>query len=109
MAIYQIEIRSAAMPGQEEAYEEWYNGTHLGEVLEVDGFLSGQQFRLPEVSEAGHTHAAYFRVETDDPAATLATLGETFASGTMTPTDALNRSIEASALVLAPTGAAQGR
>jgi len=42
MAIYQIEIRSAAMPGQEEAYEEWYNGTHLGEVLEVDGFLSGQ-------------------------------------------------------------------
>jgi|GEM_PF-1894955 len=59
MAIYQIEIRSAAMPGQEEAYEEWYNGTHLGEVLEVDGFLSGQQFRLPEVSEAGHTHAAY--------------------------------------------------
>jgi hypothetical protein len=109
MTIYQIEIRSAAMPGQEEAYEAWYNGTHLGEVLQVDGFLSGQQFRLPEVSDAGHTHAAYFVVETEDPAATLATLGETFASGAMTPTDALNTSIEASALVLVPTGAAQGR
>ena len=109
MVTYHVTIRSAAVAGREADYEQWYNNTHLGEVLQVGGFVSGQQFRLPETSAEGHTHVAIFELESDDPAASLAELGETFASGQMTPTDALDTDIPAGADVLAPTGEAQQR
>lgn len=101
MAHYAVIIRSSAKPGQEQAYEAWYNDIHLGEVLAVKGFLSGRQYRLPKGSS--HTHAAIFEIESDDPAATLALLGEVFRSGTMTPTDTLDLDIQPETLVLTPT------
>ena len=109
MAIYTVAIQSAAVAGREADYEAWYNNIHMGEVLQVAGFQSGQQFRLPEKSADGHTHVAIFRLESDDPMADLVTLGETFASGKMTPTDTLDTAVEATSQVLTPTGDAQTR
>ncbi|MTD17086.1 hypothetical protein GIS00_24425 [Nakamurella sp. YIM 132087] len=35
-----------AVPGREAELDDWYHGTHLGEILQTPGFASGQRFRL---------------------------------------------------------------
>ncbi len=110
MGKYRVLIKSNAVAGKEAAYEEWYNSIHLGEVLAVPGFKSGQQFRNPpeaDGSSPAHSHAALFEVESDDINATLAGLGEEFASGRMTLTDALDTATTPETVVYAPTGAEQ--
>lgn len=101
MAHYVVMIKSSAKSGQEQAYEDWYNSTHLAEVLAVEGFRSGRQFRLPPGSS--HTHAAIFELETDDPVQAMARLGEVFRSGSMTPTKALDTAVTPESVVLTPT------
>lgn len=34
-------VHSRAVEGREAEYKEWYTGTHIGEVTQVPGFLSG--------------------------------------------------------------------
>ena len=104
-------IKSNAKPGREADYEAWYTGTHIGEILQVEGFLSGQQFRVgPDHEDAGKfSHFSTFEVESDDPMASLALLGETFQSGAMTPSDALDPDGLVQSFVYEPTGALQQR
>jgi hypothetical protein len=112
MAKHLIIIKSNAVVGREADFEAWYNDTHLGEILQVEGFLSGQQFRHPPAEDGGRaafSHFALFEVESDDPAASLALLGETFASGAMTPSDALDPDGLVESAVYEPTGAWQSR
>jgi len=104
-------IKSNAKPGREADYEAWYTGTHIGEILQVEGFLSGQQFRVgPDHEDAGKfSHFSTFEVQSDDPMASLALLGETFQSGAMTPSDALDPDGLVQSFVYEPTGALQQR
>ncbi|MFN3233671.1 MAG: hypothetical protein ACE363_16145 [Alphaproteobacteria bacterium] len=103
-------IKSNAVAGREADYEAWYNNIHLGEVLQVPGFLTGQQYRTPpspDGSPPSHSHTAVFEVESDDITATLTQLGEEFASGRMTATDALDTNTAPESVVMLPTGARQ--
>lgn len=45
MGKHLVVVKAKAVAGQEAAFEDWYNKIHLGEVLALPGFLSGQQFR----------------------------------------------------------------
>ena len=94
MEKYVVMIKSNAVSGKEAEYEDWYNNTHLEEVLQVPGFVSGQQFRVkPENGQDApvFSHLARFEVESEDIDATLATLRNTFMSGAMTLTDAMDK------------------
>lgn len=37
-------------PGQENEFNEWYDGTHLGDVLAVPGMLAATRYRLEPVA-----------------------------------------------------------
>ena len=72
-------VRSNATPGQEDAYNQWYNNVHLAEVLSIEGFHSAQRFALhPTQVQADQPHAylALYEIDTDAVEATLARLGE---------------------------------
>ena len=107
MANYSVLIKSNAVAGREADFEQWYNSIHLGEVLALPGFLSGRQFRYPENSGGAFSHFALFEVESDDIEATLTDLGEAFASGKMTMTDALDVNTVPETIVCQATGTLQ--
>jgi hypothetical protein len=69
-----------AVEGQEDVYNEWYNETHIPEILSVPGIVSARRFRTKIVNVAGAPawkYVAIYEVETDDLGGTLKTLGET--------------------------------
>ena len=76
--------------GREDEYNDWYNNVHLGEVLNTDGFVRAQRFKvadtMPGVTD--HGYVAIYELETDDPGAAMKAL--TGASAGFTMTDAAN-------------------
>jgi hypothetical protein len=45
-------VFSEPVPGHEDAYHEWYTGTHLAEVAATEGFVAAQRFRLCDLADA---------------------------------------------------------
>ena len=72
--------------GREDEYNTWYNDVHLGEVLQTDGFVRAQRFKvadmMPGVTE--HEYVAIYELETDDPGAAMKALGAAGKGFTMT-------------------------
>lgn len=60
-------------PEEVEAYHEWYNGTHVKEILAVEGFLSVRRFE-----PVGHDgpFIAVYEIEADDIETAKARLDE---------------------------------
>lgn len=48
MASHRLIVFTEPTPGREDEYNEWYDRVHLGEVLEVEGFVAAERFRLSE-------------------------------------------------------------
>ena len=44
MAKYTFVVLTNAVEGKDDAFDEWYTNTHLGDVLAVPGFVSAQRF-----------------------------------------------------------------
>jgi hypothetical protein len=65
-----------ASPEEEAAYHEWY-AVHLRELLEVDGVVSAQRYRI--LGEDG-TYAAVYELEGD-----IAAVRERIGAGRRTP------------------------
>ena len=42
MAKYTFVVLTNAVEGKDDAFDEWYTNTHLGDVLAVPGFVSAQ-------------------------------------------------------------------
>ncbi|MEM9564551.1 MAG: DUF4286 family protein [Actinomycetota bacterium] len=74
--------------GREDDYNAWYNEVHLPEVLQTDGFVRAQRFKVADLMPGvtDHQYVAIYELETDDPGAAMAALGH--ASKTFTTTDA---------------------
>jgi hypothetical protein len=61
-------------PGQEDAFNAWYDQDHLREVLQYGvGMTGGRRFRLADAQRPGHTppwrYLAWYDLEADDLAA----------------------------------------
>jgi hypothetical protein len=71
-------IITQARPAPEaEAFDEWYVGRHMPDVLAVPGFVSGQRYRLahdPAAPDGPTRYLTIYEIETDDRAAVLAEL-----------------------------------
>ena len=76
--------------GREAGYHEWYDGRHLGDVLEVPGVVSAQRFD-PAAADDGVASGflAIYEIE-GDPAAVLRELTERFGTADMPATEALD-------------------
>lgn len=80
MPKYTVMIFTRAQAGREAEFDEWYENTHLDDVLAtVPGWTSGQRFNL--VHQAGvempSPHLALYEAEGESPEAVLAALNET--------------------------------
>ena len=82
------------MPGQDEAYNRWYDERHLRDVCAIPGIVSGSRYEpdpaTPSAAEADYL--AIYRIETDDPAAVLAELTRRAQAGEMEISPALDAS-----------------
>jgi hypothetical protein len=89
--------------GREDEYNAWYDQTHLKEVLQVDGFVAGQRFKVADVMPGvtPHRYVALYELDTDDPAAAVKALGD--ALPTMHMSDALDRTTAKMSVVTACT------
>jgi hypothetical protein len=67
-----------ASPEEVDTYHDWYDNTHLPEIVQVDGFVSARRLQ----SLGGDTFIVVYEIEGDVEAAKAA-LGEAQGSGSM--------------------------
>lgn len=68
-------ITEAPSPEEEEAFEAWYLGRHMPDVLAVPGFTAAQRYRLapdPKLPEAPTKFLTIYEMECEDRAAVMA-------------------------------------
>lgn len=88
MATHQLLVLSNPAPGQEEAYNRWYDKIHLPEVLQVPGMVAAQRFAAAPGEAWAYT--AIYEMETDDPQAVVTELMARVADGRIAMTDAFD-------------------
>src|SRR5664280_2187308 len=94
MARHTFVVFTNAVEGQEDEYNDWYNDQHLPDVLNVEGFVAAQRFRLSDTDagqEFPHRYLALYEVETDDLDKVTLALSEAGDSGVMMISEALDR------------------
>ena len=75
MATYKYVVFTNAKPGQEAEYNRWYDETHLGDVVDIPGFVSAQRFAIDDAADfSGYRYLSIYDIESDDPKATFAAL-----------------------------------
>ena len=67
---------------------DWYDGTHIPELLAVPGFVSARRYRLVG-DDGAPEYLAIYDIEADDLAAPVRELRRRSAAGETTRTDAL--------------------
>jgi len=80
MARYTFVVLTDPVEGQDDDYNDWYTNQHLGDVVNVEGFISAQRFRLADTDPAqafSHRYLALYEVETDDLEKVRQALSET--------------------------------
>ncbi|MCB2077943.1 MAG: hypothetical protein KDE55_09635 [Novosphingobium sp.] len=78
------------LPGREDDYHDWYNNTHLPELVNLFSMQGAQRYQLVAKLMGDDTNQflAIYDIECDDPMALLGQMGEAAQSGKMTPSDA---------------------
>jgi hypothetical protein len=68
MKQYRLIVLTTPGKGREDEYNEWYQNTHLPEVVAQKGFKSAQRFRVNKAMSPGHSwpYLAVYEIETDD-------------------------------------------
>ncbi|QLL08718.1 hypothetical protein [Mycobacterium vicinigordonae] len=70
MARHVLLVYSEPVPGQEDEYNEWYDGLHLDELLQFDGIVSAERFDFlahEDFPKPERSRLAIYDVETDNP------------------------------------------
>ena len=70
MPRYVFLVFSDPANGQDAQYNDWYDHTHLRDVLKIPGFVAAERFKL-QPSRSGEpappwSYAAFYEIETDD-------------------------------------------
>lgn len=76
MTRYVFQFSSAALSGEEETFNRWYEDVHMPDVLKQSGFLSAQRYTVIDATSARTRYVAAYEVECDDPQAVLGKLFE---------------------------------
>ena len=74
-----VVVLSEPVEGREAEFEDWYENTHIDEVLETTGWESGQRFVLTaeKGSKCPLRHLAFYEVEAASGQAVVDTLDAT--------------------------------
>lgn len=73
-------------PGKEAEYHDWYQNTHLPEMLSFPGAQQAQRFKLVTkmIGADPNQYLAIYDIEVDDPATFLGAVGQAAAAGKLT-------------------------
>lgn len=91
MASHVLMVMSNPVAGREDEYNEWYDTVHLGEVLQVPGFVAARRYAAGPAVRGGappYGYLSIYEIEADDLAAAQAELSE--AVKTMRMSDAID-------------------
>ncbi len=93
MPEYSFLVFSNPAEGREEEYNRWYDDVHLGEVVQVPGFVAARRFRVMPPAGGGeapkHRYLAIYEIESEDVAATMGELTTRAGDGRLRMSDAL--------------------
>ena len=67
---------NSADPAREAEFNEWYDKTHLPDVLETPGFLSATRYENTEAAEGKARFLATYDIEADDIGVAMKALTE---------------------------------
>jgi len=79
MGRHLVIVMSNPVKGRENGFNDWYETTHLAEVLAMCGWASAQRFTLSAERGAscGFTHLAIYEADADDADTVIDTLNTT--------------------------------
>ncbi|HTT77959.1 MAG TPA: DUF4286 family protein [Candidatus Binataceae bacterium] len=94
MAKYTFVVLTNPTEGKETEYNEWYNKVHIPDVLNVQGMVGAQRFKLADTQMGGaapvHRYLALYEIETDNLQATFDDLKSRSGTADMMMTDAID-------------------
>jgi hypothetical protein len=95
MAKYTFVVLTNPTPGKDAEYNRWYNEQHIPDVLQAQGFVCAQRFRLADTQMAGDNNKPYkylalYEIETDDLQASLNDLASRRDTPEMIMSDAID-------------------
>jgi hypothetical protein len=78
--------------GREADYNDWYDKTHIPDLLAIPGVASAQRYAASPTSlnSPPSAYLAIYEIEADDPATVMQELMRRGASGEMSRTDAID-------------------
>jgi hypothetical protein len=83
--------------GRDKDFNDWYQNTHLKQIVSIKSFKMAQRFRfhtniIPGAADPSR-YMAIYDIETDDIGAALGAMGELAASGRMPLPDSMAQPI----------------
>jgi hypothetical protein len=92
MERFKLVVLANPTDGREEEFNEWYNNTHLADIVAVPGFRSAQRFMLKEPMGFEHRqrYLAIYELKCADPQAVLEELYRRRDTPAMILSDALD-------------------
>lgn len=90
-ALYLVQANPAV--GREQEFNDWYEDTHLPEILQIPGFVRARRFQVTEATadKVNLEFLTIYELEGDEDTA-LGALKEAFASKTLSVTDSISAS-----------------
>jgi hypothetical protein len=91
MPKYKFLVMTDPVEGREDEYNQWYNESHLDDLVRIPGIVAAQRFRLAHVAAGtvANSYLAIYEVECDDPADCMAAMAEHGRTGAMSISGAL--------------------
>lgn len=88
-------VYSRPLPGKDDEYNEWYDNTHIPDVLSIPGIVSAQRYDLRQLAREQGTEPEYryltiYEIE-GDPDEAMAKLSAAATSGQMAMSEAFDR------------------
>ena len=100
-------VLSNPVDGREREYNDWYDNTHLPEVLSVDGFTAAQRFAVNGEAAAGtsqYRYVALYELDTPTPEVSMAALSLAITRGEVHMSDAIDSNTVMATLIRPITG-----
>ena len=99
MAKFKLVALTTPVAGKEKEFHAWYQNHHLPEMVSFPGMRGAQRYKLTaKLMDRYHPWLAIYDLETADPMAFLAAVGQAAAAGKLTQSDASNMATTYTAL-----------
>jgi len=90
---YKMVVFTNAVEGKDKEYNDWYQNTHLKQIVSIKSFVQAQRFRfqiniIPGSANPAR-YMAIYDIETDDINAALSAMSDHAASGRMSMSDSM--------------------